>query len=96
MSCGVGQRHGSDPALLWLWLSATVLIRPIAWETLYAMGTALKIQKKKKKSLKNINRDSTSKVVHREVFRAAHQIYIHRFSLSLMLNMNTEIIYITN
>ena len=32
MSCGVGHRCGSDPALLWLWcgLAATALIRPLA------------------------------------------------------------------
>ena len=30
MSCGVGRRCGSDPALLWLWLrlAATAPIRP--------------------------------------------------------------------
>ena len=39
-----------DLALLWLWhrLAATALIRPLAWEPLYAMGAALKRQKKKK------------------------------------------------
>ena len=51
MSCGVGHRHGSDSALLWLWCrpAATALIRPLAWETPYAMGAAPKRQKKKKK-----------------------------------------------
>ena len=51
MSCGVGQRCGSDPALLWLWcrLAATVLIRPLAWELPYATGTALKQHTHKKK-----------------------------------------------
>ena len=51
MSCGVGYRHGSDPALLWLWhrLAATVLIRPLAWEPPYAMGAALEKPKKKRK-----------------------------------------------
>ena len=50
MSCGVGHRHGSDLALLWLWhsLVATALIRPLAWEPPDAAGTALKSQKKKK------------------------------------------------
>ena len=50
MSCGVGHRRGSDPALLWLWcrLAATALIRPLAWELPYAMGAALKRQKEKK------------------------------------------------
>jgi len=51
MSCGVGRRHSSDPALLWLWCrpAATAPIRPLAWEPPNAMGTALKRQKKKKK-----------------------------------------------
>ena len=51
MSCGVGGRYGLDPALLWLWcrLVATALIGPLAWEPPYAMGVALKRQKKKKK-----------------------------------------------
>ena len=33
MSCGVGSRHGSDLALLWLWCRPTSasLIRPLAW-----------------------------------------------------------------
>ena len=44
MSCGVGHRCSSDLALLWLWcrLAATALIRPLAWESPYAMGMALK------------------------------------------------------
>ena len=39
VSCGVGRRHGSDPALLWLWLrlAAEALIRPLAWELPYAV-----------------------------------------------------------
>jgi len=44
MSCGVGCRCGSDPALLWLWHrpAAVALIRSLAWELPYATGTALK------------------------------------------------------
>ena len=51
MSCDVGRRFGSDPALLWLWLwpAAVAPIRPLAWESLYAKGAALKSQGKKKK-----------------------------------------------
>ena len=50
MSWGVGYRHGSDPALLWLCcrLAAIVLIRPLAWEPPYATGVALKSKTKKK------------------------------------------------
>ena len=49
MSCGVGHRRGSDPALLWLWRRpATVaLIRPLAWEPPYAADAALEKTKNK-------------------------------------------------
>ena len=56
MSCGVGQRRGSDPALLWL-LCRPAAIAPIwllDWEPLYATGEALKRQKKKKKKKRNL------------------------------------------
>jgi len=54
MSCGVGHRLGSDPALLWLWHKpeATALIRPLAWEPPYAMGVALEKHTKKKIKIK--------------------------------------------
>ena len=50
MSCGVGHRHGLDPALLWLWcrLAAAAPIGPLAWEPPYAMGVVLEKGKKKK------------------------------------------------
>ena len=45
MSCGVGCRRGSDPALLWLWRRpvATAPIQPLAWEPPYAAGAAQEI-----------------------------------------------------
>ena len=48
MSCGVGCRPGSDPALLWLWRrpTATALIRPLAWELPHAVSAALKRERK--------------------------------------------------
>ena len=51
MSCGIGRRHGSDLALLWLCSrpAATAPIRTLAWEPPYAVGAALKRQKKKRK-----------------------------------------------
>ena len=53
MSCDVGRRLGSDPALLWLWRRpvATPPIRPLAWEPPYAMGAALEKGKKTKKNV---------------------------------------------
>ena len=50
MSCGGGRRHGSDPALLWLWRrpAAVAPFGPLAWKPPYAMGVALKRQKKKR------------------------------------------------
>ena len=58
MNSGVGQRHGLDPVLLWLWcrLAAAALIQPLAWEPPYAMGAALKkikLIKKRKRKRKN-------------------------------------------
>ena len=46
VSCGVGCRRGSDPALLWLWCrtATTAPIQPQAWESPYAIGAALKRQ----------------------------------------------------
>ena len=51
MSCGVGLRHSSDPALLWLWHrpAAVALIGPLAWEPPYAAGTAPPKKKKERK-----------------------------------------------
>ena len=49
MSCGVARRCGLVLAWLWLWCrqAAAALIRPLAWELLYAEGTALKEKDKK-------------------------------------------------
>ena len=51
MSCGVGCRHGSDPALLWLWCRpvAAAPIGLLAWEHPYAAGAALEKAKKDQK-----------------------------------------------
>ena len=53
VSCGVGCRHGSDLVLLWLWRgpAAVAPIPPLAWESPYAVGTALKSKKKKKEDI---------------------------------------------
>ena len=51
MSCGVGRRHGSDLALLWLWHRPAVVapIQPLAWQPPYAVVEALKKRQKTKK-----------------------------------------------
>ena len=48
VSCGVGGRRGLDPVLLWLWrrVAALAPIRLLGWEPPYALGTALKKNKK--------------------------------------------------
>ena len=50
MSCGVGRTCGLAPVLLWLWCRpvAIALIWPLAWQSPYAMDTALKKKKKNK------------------------------------------------
>ena len=52
MSCGIGLRHGSDLALLWLWRRPVAIARPrpLAWEPPYAAGAALKKKKERKSS----------------------------------------------
>ena len=52
MSCGVGCRHGSDPAWLWCRPAAVDPIQPLAWERPCALGVALNIKAKKKKKKK--------------------------------------------
>ena len=52
---GVGRRHSSDLALLWLWGRPVAIppITPLAWEPPHATGTALKRQEDKKQTTKN-------------------------------------------
>ena len=52
MGCGVGHRHGSDLALLWLWhkLAATALIGPLAQELPYVAHVAQKAKKKRREN----------------------------------------------
>ena len=59
MSCGVGRRRGLDPVLLCLWCrpGATERIGPLAWQTPYATGAALKRQKKRKKKKRKERRN---------------------------------------
>ena len=66
VSCTVGQRCGSDPALLRLWCrpAAVALIQPLGWEPPYTSGEALKKKKGKKKKKKKVQDSSnTGKVV---------------------------------
>ena len=50
VSCGVGCRRGSDPALLWQWrrMVATALTGPLAWEPPWCGHEKTERQKKKK------------------------------------------------
>ena len=52
MSCGGGRRHGLDLVLLWQWHrpAAAAPIRPLDWELIYAVGTALKKKEKEKET----------------------------------------------
>ena len=74
VSCGVGnchelcRRHGSDAALLWLWYrpAAIAPIQPLAWEPPYAVGTALKKTKKRKR--KRETEKQITNMLHKNVF----------------------------
>src|SRR5512145_2760134 len=77
VSCGVGCRRGSDPALLWLWRRpvATAPIQPLAWEPPYAAGAAQAIatitttttttKTKKDKKKKNKNKQLRNCKIHK-------------------------------
>ena len=54
MSCGVGRRRGLDLELLWLSrrLVTTAPIRPLAWESPYAVGAAPEKAKRQPKQNK--------------------------------------------
>ena len=56
VSCGVGRRLCSDPALLWLWyrLAAIPPIRSLAWEPPCAAGAALKGKQQQQQKPKSI------------------------------------------
>ena len=56
VSCSVGHRRGSDPALLWRRLAATAPFRPLAWDPPYATRAALEKAKRQIKiKIKNKN-----------------------------------------
>ena len=63
MSCGVGQRRGLDPELLWLWcrLAAAVPIRPLAWEPPCAEGAAQE-KAKRQKTKKQTNKKNIENI----------------------------------
>ena len=86
MSCGIGHRHGSDLALLWLWhrLAAIALIRPLAWEPPYAAGMAQKRKKKKKKkkeeeehSMERQNGDEKKTGVNKRIEDVVRRFKVH-------------------
>ena len=99
MSYGVGQRHSSDSAFLWLCCrpAATALIQPLTWEPLYATGSALKRTKTKKKTLKWIKdlniRPHTIKILDENIGRMLwHKSQEHLFDIpTIIMTIKTEI-----
>ena len=80
VSCGVGRRRGSDPALLWLWCRpvATAPIRPLAWEPPYAAGKRLeKRQKDKKKRKKAEN----SRMMYVDISKMLSEVVVTEYYL---------------
>ena len=74
VSC-VGYRHGSDPALLWLWcrLATVAPILPLAWELPYSL-------KRKKKSVTMIQ-------LHIEKYQAA---WVYKQNVKCYTSRNTR------
>ena len=60
-SCGVGSSCGSDLVLPCLWHEA--LIRPLAWEFLYATGVAIKRKKKTEQMVLTLKIDAEMKSI---------------------------------
>ena len=60
-------RRGLNATLLWLWCrpAATVLILPLAWEPPYAVGAALKKDKKRQKKKKS---KPKNRIIHFVIF----------------------------
>ena len=69
MSCGVGHRHSSDLALLWLWRrqAAIAPIRPLAWDPPHAMGVALKKRQKNPPELAPLDKEAIQ-LIHKAFF----------------------------
>ena len=78
MSCGVGHRHGSDLALLWLWRRPVAIapIRLLAQEPTYATGVALTRQKTKKNNNNNLPLGVAIKCEHWDILKIYFQIFI--------------------
>ena len=55
MNCGVGDRHGLDSALYWLWRrpAGVAPIPPLAWELPYGKGAAAKRKEGRKEERKD-------------------------------------------
>ena len=64
-------------ALLWLWCrpAAAALIRPLAWELPYAMGSSLKSQKKKEEEEEKKERRKEMEQQKAEIFRLCTRGY---------------------
>ena len=62
VSYGVGRRHSSDLALLWLWCrpAAAAMIRPLAQELPYSVSAALKKKRENEKSGHRLGENSYS------------------------------------
>ena len=97
MSCGVGHRHGSDLALLWLWhrLEATSRIRLLALESPYARGVAKK--EKKNGLLRKINNKILSFVLLKQLSRCGCHLLIWRklVGQNFLVIMDDQIVHFT-
>ena len=77
MSCGVGRRRGSDPALLWFWRwpASTAPIRPLAWEPPYvAAGAAQEKAKRNNQPIMTAYTQASDSIVEGGSHSSQHHI----------------------
>ena len=92
MSCGVGQKRSSD--LAWLWLQhrpeAVAPIRPLAWESPYAVGVALEKKTKTKQ-----NKNTASRVLLLQKVKTV-KIAKYLFLFIVMFELFHNLLYLSS
>ena len=90
VSCGIGCRRGSDPALLQLWRRpvAAAPIRRLAWEPPCAAGAALEMAKRQKTKQNKTKEWTSMKVLIGTFIVAINKIVFIDLVVLILLFLN--------